>query len=1293
MKLGEINYNVKPDKPKIFLCKPDKKTIGRIHEAYDITYDKKLSVLNELSFKIPTVIVEDGVPMNNANIENIKHRYLFKLKYGHVTEYFLINNSDKSYNNDEYVQFTALSLGVQLSDKNIRSFEVVSKNLSEIVNEILSSVNTNWKLGYVDSYFENIFRSYEVSSNNILEIIYELANMWNALIVWDSINCTISFYKPESMGNNKGFFIRDGKYLESFNLSTNTIETITRLKAYGQDGLSIHRLNPTGQAYIEDYRYYMYPFQQKNGHVVNHSEYMSDALCIALENYQQLIESLSEQFANLTAAVTHQQAIVQTEEQKLSVLHTEKTIIENELDISNANFQSHTTEHANIIHRLELKRTQVSLQESFIRDLKYQLNDYANKLSILKTQLLRENNFSSDELKELSHFEIEKEYVNDAIIDEEDLLEEAKEVFRQYLEPKVKLDMSLVDFLSIVEAQNDWDKLGLGDVVSVRYDRLQVEIKTKITEIRHSFEDGSISLTISNEIDEKNTWLEQLNKAGSTSTLVQMEKWKWDLSKENNGAINDIINNKWDSLKNAIMAGYNQQIEISERGIIVKDLEDPLSWLVIQNGFLAITNDNGNSWKHAISKDGIFGERIFGKIISGVNLMIEDESGIWITRGSRTTIFNRQGDEVMRLGLVSDNQFDENGNLIPQDHECFGLVSWNNATRVALTTCEGFSVSKRDGSDWKKVLWANTDGTLYSRNMVAENIKVVNNLDKIILDAENNYFNIGLFDKIVADGKLTTLEKLDMIKELYKIHSDYKLLLQQAEKYIRSARDNYTDVEGAFDTFTRTFPTVHSTTDRYSTSALKNAYLQLLTYLSSYIKVINNGYLEAQNLLIDMTDPLTESTSIIENRGQFVQMFKNYYDEATRLRQAIEDSLFYSGIQMGRYHNNLIMNDFGFIAVRNDGKYRAYLNATNGLALQKWENNKWVSKLFATLGDPNWEDGTLYAEGLVTKNLRIVDGDLGDAITFDWMEGITIIGRNGEVIKLNANEAISIYVDGDRKFYVGTDGRLYAKDITTHNLKIVDGFLGEKIIFDQDEGITINGNNGQQIRLNANEGIAIDVSGDKRFWIGTDGMLYAKKLIVMDDLNDPIAIDGSFISDLTVNKLLTLNSSSPQDVVHIEDNYIKLKTQYSGEGSDTTKFKLHFNGSGTSAYPEMIWGAESGGELGKIYKDNNKFAFEYSPPNFQSKFLMNQTDTEGDGQAMLLQTTGGIRLDAQTRAVMRTGTNEYVRVVKGEDVAMKFGEATVMIKNGEILLSLNASTYIKLSSSGIEMKGAKIDLN
>ena len=741
----------------------------------------------------------------------------------------------------------------------------------------------------------------------------------------------------------------------------------------------------------------------------------------------------------------------------------------------------------------------------------------------------------------------------------------------------------------------------------------------------------------------------------------------------------------------------------------------------------------------------IWGEYIFGKVISGVNLYIEDESGAWKTQGARTTIYkartkNDDGtwsnpEEVMWLGLVSDNARDEFDNVIRQDSgECFGLKSWNSATMVELTNCVGFAISRwgnkytPDGNyDWEKVLWADTSGTLYAMDLVTQNIKIRNNVGELMLDAEENMLNIGLFEDILADGKLTTLEKLQLITELHKIHRNYKNLLSQADKYIRSARDNATNVDGAFSTTTQTFGTVDSTTDRFSTAPLKQAYLDLMNYMSQYIKIINNGYGDYP-LDIDVNDELTEKTSEVADRGVFISKFRVYHDEAQKLADAIEDSIFYSSIHMGEYYNNLVMNEFGFIAVRDDGMYRAYLNATNGLALERWENGRWVKKLYATLGDSTFPDGTLIAEGLITKNLKIWDADMNEKITFDWYDGITIYGdnggiiylnandairievngddkfwvgmdgrlyakditthnlkivdgnlgekivfdendgitiygNNGGVIYLNANDAIRIAVNGDDKFWVGMDGRLYAKDITTHNLKIVDGNLGEKIIFDENDGITINGNNGEQIRLNANEGIAIDVNGDKRFWVGTDGNLYAKKLYIQGDDEMIVDVDGSYISDLTVNELKTLNSSSPQDFIHVKDNFIKMKTSYGGAEKD--KFTLTVSGSGESAYPHMTWGAggatSSDRNVAYQYKKGDGFYIDYiGADGKKHEFNMRSSDS-----AILLKTPNSINID-------------------GENVNLKATKA--------ITLEVGSNKLI-INTSGITLNGTKINLN
>jgi len=230
MKLGEIDINLKPLKPNLFLCKPDKKTIAKLSEAYDIQYSIKLGTINEITFKIPTIIEKDRVPISNPNIENIKHRYLFKLTLGKTTEYFVFNEREKIYSEDEYIQYHAFSLGYQLADKIIRRYEATSKSLTEILDEILST--TNWKIGYVDSVFDMsndpALRSHEVQSQSILQVVYELALKFNAVLLWDTVKLEINLYSPQNVGLNKGLRISDGKYLDSFNLSTNSEETLTR---------------------------------------------------------------------------------------------------------------------------------------------------------------------------------------------------------------------------------------------------------------------------------------------------------------------------------------------------------------------------------------------------------------------------------------------------------------------------------------------------------------------------------------------------------------------------------------------------------------------------------------------------------------------------------------------------------------------------------------------------------------------------------------------------------------------------------------------------------------------------------------------------------------------------------------------------------------------------------------------------------------------------------------------------------------------------------------------------------
>jgi len=425
---------------------------------------------------------------------------------------------------------------------------------------------------------------------------------------------------------------------------------------------------------------------------------------------------------------------------------------------------------------------------------------------------------------------------------------------------------------------------------------------------------------------------------------------------------------------------------------------------------LAITDDSGNTWKHAITSTGIVGERIYGKIISGVNLAIEDESGIWITRGSRTTIFDRNGDEMMRLGLVTD----------APDPECFGMVLDNRKHKVSVTSCVGFQIDKWELGKWEKKMYADLEGNFWVENFTARELTIVD---------RDGYFKFTGNKGVISDGT--------------------------------------------------------------------NPVMWL-------------GYIPSGSV------PVCSPTT-----------------------------------------------DFGTI-------------------------------------------------------LR---------------------GKNNSLIYMTKNRGFAIDVNCQNKFSVDTGGNIYAQDVIAHNLKIVDGELGEKIILDEMTGITINGIDGEQIRLNANEGIAIDVNGQRRIWIGKDGFIYGKKLYIMGDDTDEMIkdVDGSYISDLTVNRLKTLNSNNPQNYVHIEDNYIKLKTRTSPTQADD-KFTLQFLGTGQDAYPQMIWGAGAVGtstnNVGYMYKTQSRFAWEYIQTD-GSKVelaLMNTHPT-----SIMMNTPHGIHIKAGTTIKLEVG--------------------------------------------------------
>ncbi|MBG9776209.1 hypothetical protein ABD71_25170 [Brevibacillus laterosporus] len=609
MQMGKIDFDKKPIQPQIFLAKPNRKIIAKLTEAHNIVFTSRLGSLNELTFDIPYEREVHHQNKRNPNIDHLRHRFLLKFVKGNYEEWFIIDVPTGSMNEKGDVkQIHAFSLGYELTDKNVREYKEISVYASAVLLDALRG--TIWNIGYVDAEFDLKFRSFEITSTTVLDFVYEIAKTFNALIVWDTKKRQINLYKHENLGNNKGLKFSYGRYLKTLEKEIQPDEMVTRLKVFGKDNLSIQRVNPTGSNYIENFGYFMFPFyRDEKRNVISHSHYMSDELCHAILDYVKLIDDHKDEFKKYLTEKEGYQKTLLTEKTVLVKLENELQVILDNLFVAQTTLQPdefYQAQKANKLQDIANQKAVIKRIESLIATVDSKINTLKNKISV-------ERNFTPELIKERNQYIIEKEWVNEQIIDDKDLYDAGIKVFEEFAKPKTVINMDVVNFFEIIEEQRNWDKLNLGDTVNIQYEKLDVNVTAKITEMEFNFEDSNIKLTIANVNDietNEDKFIKSLYKSISTSTKVDMSKYKWDKYEHDLGDVSKIIQNMYDYVKDQLTMAFNETVIIDRSGITIIDPNDPLTYLRATHGCLAITNNGGNTFSHAITGKGTIKEKI-----------------------------------------------------------------------------------------------------------------------------------------------------------------------------------------------------------------------------------------------------------------------------------------------------------------------------------------------------------------------------------------------------------------------------------------------------------------------------------------------------------------------------------------------------------------------------------------------------------------------------------------------------------------------------------------------------------
>jgi hypothetical protein len=172
--------------------------------------------------------------VRNLDVDLANGDYLIKYVCGETTEYYIITTYKNEYASSgiETMLIECNFLPYELSYKIVMQYKQTKPLFSlvgsdSILHDTLLALS-DWTIAYCDSTAAAKYRSFDVSQTDLLSFLNEVANSYQLVISFDTVNKTISFFNEQDYGNDEGFEISE-QYLKSLTEVENHSEIVTSL--------------------------------------------------------------------------------------------------------------------------------------------------------------------------------------------------------------------------------------------------------------------------------------------------------------------------------------------------------------------------------------------------------------------------------------------------------------------------------------------------------------------------------------------------------------------------------------------------------------------------------------------------------------------------------------------------------------------------------------------------------------------------------------------------------------------------------------------------------------------------------------------------------------------------------------------------------------------------------------------------------------------------------------------------------------------------------------------------------
>lgn len=645
--------------PSVILCSPSGEKLHSIPEAKNRQLNISLTELSEFTFEVPKLLDEKGTVSPSYNL--LETRRVISLEG--IGQFIITTVETETDGIEEYKTVTCKGLEFEISSKNIDlleasySFYNPLKKEESLLDIILSYI-PNWNVGVIDADLWSVKRYFDIGATNLYNFMMEtVQESYECVFIFDTFNRTISAKKRENMITKTDIFMSYNNLVKKLKLTEDAEDIVTALDVCGDGDLTIATVNPLGTSTIYDFSYYAT------------ENWMTKGLINAITLWEQKKTVQKSNFKTLKSQHnTYNEELIVLKSQKVD-LKTELDALEHRLALASLAEDSATcTEVSRLI---EEKKQEITNKETQITNKENQITSKAEEIKQVSKDLSFENNFTKEQIKELSFFIYKGKIQNTnyAILDSMTYSEKQTEIeslfaygekkLKDVSQPTYTCSIDSVNFLNLIEYKKTIEEFELGSEITIEVDK-ERDLFAKMVLLGYEInldDKTDLQLEFGNKINFKSlnfTYEDLFNKTSSISQSFDTEGNRWGLGAEAYDSFNEYKNNALNLLNQEIVSSENQEILINQNGIRGREWLENLKtysgeqfWL--NKNILAFSDDGFKTTKTAFGKIflpdgsrayGVIADALVGNIVYTKYLTCENENGSFKVDGGSVTIKN-----------------------------------------------------------------------------------------------------------------------------------------------------------------------------------------------------------------------------------------------------------------------------------------------------------------------------------------------------------------------------------------------------------------------------------------------------------------------------------------------------------------------------------------------------------------------------------------------------------------------------------------------------------------------------